>query len=935
MKKRVLTVVMAAMLAVCCVFMTACQKGTPSAAPVTAEAAVGAGQTFSDKNSYTVEMSSFKGGVSGGAASYTLTRDGTGFDVTENGQSVTRLDAAFRNAIKAMMPSDEDDFGKSYAVDGNRITETLDIDAQINAFLRPLISGYASDRSLSATLDDYLELMGSAETAADMISDFAEAVKLNPYKTLGEFRVFIEQNYGIDIVNLIAAMGVNMTPSRIRAFENRTFAQLAAAYRKYVEPENPNVPVPEYSTVTYTIGKALRSYDITPPPLAVVKTGTKLGTEYKQPTIGAKAAEIGFGEVKTFGGWKDADGNVYTANTVINSDVELFPIWDCPTLSGAEFDGMMDELKGSLVMEGSPLPVIIHYRRADHDVGEEYIMNLPTYDESSDTYVDSRVPINSDVYGKWGLWAWQGSGTGRMFYPGMIDSAGAMFEIELDKIYSDFGWNSSTNRPGTTAGKFMPGTLSFKLVDLTTTGDSFWASDGGERECPLAEWSLHYAFEGDGGNGVNTATDMFRALNGGDSVCAITYDVDGLDWYFGVFAPDIVLLDKGARLGDSAAVKPKNIDSEQAKNAGFGTRKRFVGWKDGSGKLVTSDTVVNSDMELHAVWDCDAPDAAAIDDWIASRDDWDESMMWIHYLRYDHNPVENGASEHFTYGTDGEPINLFPEYSQPFRYSVYTDWGLWVWQEGNCDGRLFNACAVDDAGACFEITFNHTYSDCGWDGVNKRPLNKTGVLKPDKPIGFQFVRISSMKNSGYWSNDGGDRTAVKSGVTHKFYYQNIYDGFSTATEMFDTCTAKDPYKSAPNVRPSANAARNFDDSLTQLAVNAVFDYLFTENVTSTDAGGDIDFCVENMTERLDSIKIREIVDSLDDNDFIQGAIKQIVQNGASFTDFNVTVCITYDYSGGSYSVGRMDLTIEFSHDKTGVSTGFLSANDYMFKITVK
>ena len=121
----------------------------------------------------------------------------------------------------------------------------------------------------------------------------------------------------------------------------------------------------------------------------------------------------------------------------------------------------------------------VHYLRGNHLTSEQGTKNpagAPGYSS----------PIDSKVYGDWGLWTWEYFPTnseGRAFYPMKIDESGAVYDINLNATYSDAGWNEATrNNKGLTItyGEALRLGIQVFSQDSRINGEGFWVNDGGD-----------------------------------------------------------------------------------------------------------------------------------------------------------------------------------------------------------------------------------------------------------------------------------------------------------------------------------------------------------------------------------------------------------------------------------------------------------------------
>ena len=128
----------------------------------------------------------------------------------------------------------------------------------------------------------------------------------------------------------------------------------------------------------------------------------------------------------------------------------------------------------------------VHYLRGAHSADEQGTVNA-----AEKPYYSS--PIDSEVYGDWGLWVWEYFPTnseGRAFYPMKIDESGAVYDIDLNGRYSDAGWNEVTlDNKGLqiTYSEALRLGIQVFSQDSRINGSGFWVNDGGDVYIILAE----------------------------------------------------------------------------------------------------------------------------------------------------------------------------------------------------------------------------------------------------------------------------------------------------------------------------------------------------------------------------------------------------------------------------------------------------------------
>lgn len=164
--------------------------------------------------------------------------------------------------------------------------------------------------------------------------------------------------------------------------------------------------------------------------------------------------------------------------------------------------------------------------------------------------------------------------------------------------------------------------------------------------------------------------------------------------------------------------------------------RNFKGWYLGN-KQYVSFTVVDGDTTLTAKYYTDSENNEYAN---ALRRLPSFDKIYIHYRRKDHI-------------ADFENDRTASDYNYNL---VYGNWKLWAWPNGS-NGRFFQAEDIDMFGAVYVIDCSEPYSDCGWDGANRVPLDKISQFTFET-IGVKFVDYSSVlnPNTSFWKSDGGD-----------------------------------------------------------------------------------------------------------------------------------------------------------------------------------
>lgn len=180
------------------------------------------------------------------------------------------------------------------------------------------------------------------------------------------------------------------------------------------------------------------------------------------------------------------------------------------------------------------------------------------------------------------------------------------------------------------------------------------------------------------------------------------------------------------------------------------------GWFDGT-KQYNSYSKVDGDLTLYAEWLTEKD----INEYNESVWQWTKpGHLYIHYLRHDHNALEEGTSQ---------PNTAAPNYSTPIDSKTYWDWALWAWPKGGV-GRAFYPMHIDMSGAVYDIDLSYTFTDCSWDAENKAPLNQSAIFNTQE-IGMQlFMDSSRYGDSVFWVNDGGDNYISQSFIEGQHVY---------------------------------------------------------------------------------------------------------------------------------------------------------------------
>ncbi len=214
-------------------------------------------------------------------------------------------------------------------------------------------------------------------------------------------------------------------------------------------------------TVMFDVGADAAAAGISAPGKQIVKTGEKA----VEPIVDYWAGY-------ELNGWYVGGKQWDFSNDRVKSDVTLTARWKANATAdvAAEYENKLDW--------GYAGHLYIHYLRGADDISERGTTNsagAPGYSE----------PIDSEVYGDWGLWVWEyspNSGEGRAFFPAFLDESGAVYDIDLNQEYDDAGWNADTRRHkglhiGYENSEWVG--LQFFSQDSRLHGEGFWVNDGG------------------------------------------------------------------------------------------------------------------------------------------------------------------------------------------------------------------------------------------------------------------------------------------------------------------------------------------------------------------------------------------------------------------------------------------------------------------------
>ncbi len=185
-------------------------------------------------------------------------------------------------------------------------------------------------------------------------------------------------------------------------------------------------------------------------------------------------------EVYAFCGWFDGNRPLYS-DTPVTSDFTATAKW--------RLIEDIDGYNAGLYDYGERGHLYVHYYRYDHDDAEEGVEGgvAPQYNEK----------INSDVYGDWGLWVWSDYGNGRLFNAMKIDKSGAVFDIDLNAVYDDGGWDSVNNKPSNESvsyGYESTDVINFRFVKIDSMNNAYWTSDGGNFHIKLGDYEYFWKY---------------------------------------------------------------------------------------------------------------------------------------------------------------------------------------------------------------------------------------------------------------------------------------------------------------------------------------------------------------------------------------------------------------------------------------------------------
>ena len=216
-------------------------------------------------------------------------------------------------------------------------------------------------------------------------------------------------------------------------------------------------------TVSFDVGSDARAAGVSNPESQKVEKG---GTAV-QPVVDAW-------EGHRLSGWYNGSAEWNFTTDKVYSNLTLKADWmtDVDSEVAKKYEQELDW--------GEVDHLYVHYLRGAHSESENGKVN----DKSGAP--EYSTPIDSAVYGDWGLWTWEYFPTnseGRAFYPMKIDVSGAVYDIDLKATYHDAGWNADTrNNKGLTISYAEALRLGIQVFsqDSRINGQGFWVNDGGD-----------------------------------------------------------------------------------------------------------------------------------------------------------------------------------------------------------------------------------------------------------------------------------------------------------------------------------------------------------------------------------------------------------------------------------------------------------------------
>ncbi len=290
------------------------------------------------------------------------------------------------------------------------------------------------------------------------------------------------------------------------------------------QPVDPDKPTTTNYTVTFDVGEDARNGGVKTPGAQIVMSGSTA----VEPTIEYEAASTWWRDYELTG-WNKGSTAWDFKTGKVTEDMTLTAQW-----RENESGNIAEEYEENLTW-GEVGHLYVHYLKGSDDANERGTVN-----PSGSTQYDQ--PIDSEVYGDWGLWVWNYlpanvTSEGRAFYPAKLDESGAVYDIDLNATYTDAGWDSEartnlghdlTYKDATWLG------IQFYSQDSREHGQGFWVNDGGDIYVELAKarrekGDLHwFVRQGEAQNGTPTYESfvIFDPYEGLEPGSAITkYDV--------------------------------------------------------------------------------------------------------------------------------------------------------------------------------------------------------------------------------------------------------------------------------------------------------------------------------------------------------------------------------------------------------------------------
>lgn len=219
-------------------------------------------------------------------------------------------------------------------------------------------------------------------------------------------------------------------------------------------------------TVTYDVGAEAKTAGVTVTPQETV-------------VLSGEAAVIpqeGYWANHSLTGWYNGNELWDFSSDTVTKNITLTARWE-----ETSAENVAEKYEQNLNW-GENRHLYVHYLRAAHDASENGTTNTG-YAASTHSY---DTPIDSDVYGDWGLWVWEYNpvpSEGRTFYPMKIDESGAVYDIYLDGEWDDGGWDSATRtHKDSTVSYANTNYIGIQIFskDSRENGQGFWVNDSGD-----------------------------------------------------------------------------------------------------------------------------------------------------------------------------------------------------------------------------------------------------------------------------------------------------------------------------------------------------------------------------------------------------------------------------------------------------------------------